>query len=94
MAPEIAFNARRLKRAAMRMKNKAGGTDAWEGKHWACLPESAFEPLAQLWTDIWNGADPPEQWWHVKMAFIPRQIGIAQMAWRLGLKVVMDQLAD
>ena len=76
------------------MKNKASGTDGWEEKHWADLPEAAFAPPADLWRSVWGGRDPPTQWWYVRMAIIPRQIGIAQMASRIGLKSAMEQLTE
>ena len=93
-APDVIVEATSFKRLAQRMRNIAGGTDGWEGKHWAEVPEIAFEPLAVLWRNVWGGRDPPTQWWHVRMAFIQRQVGIAHMAWRIGLKSAMEQLTE
>jgi hypothetical protein len=58
-----------------------------------------FDALAALWTAIWNGAPLPCLWLHIRMAFIPkpdgsgdRPLGIAQLAWRIGMASVIHQL--
>ena len=93
-APDIQFSKEAIRRVARAMSGKAAGTDGWSGSDLSKLPLEAYQPLAQLWTAVWAGASVPQQWWHVRMCFIPRQIGIAQLAWRIGLKVIIGQITE
>ena len=94
---EISWDADLLCSAARSMRGKAAGTDGFSGTAFANLPSEAFEPMATWWSAAWEGAKEgrnllPAQLCHVRMCFIPRQIGIAQVFWRVAMKSIIRQL--
>ena len=86
--------------AARRAKSKGAGIDEWLGAHFACLPPSAFIPLALLWDAILLRRLPiPTPWLHVRVVLVPkkdndgmRPISVASLAWRLCMGVTLRSL--
>ncbi|CAK0814131.1 unnamed protein product [Prorocentrum cordatum] len=90
---EVDRTGKRLRWRAGRMRAKAAGADGWKPKHVADLPLEWFALLSRVWNAILDGGPVPHSWTHTRVALIPkhddtgglRPIGIASVAWRLGM---------
>ena len=90
-----------LKKRVSRAGRKAGGADGWLPRHMALLPDPCFEALATLWRRVLAGAPVPAAWAAVRVCLIPkhdgtdnrRPIGVASIAWRAGMGVLVHSLS-
>ena len=96
---EVRISAAGLFRYARKSRNSSAGVDGWCGRHWAALPEVAFEPLARIWNlalELWP---VPEIWRNIRTDMIPkdatgsRPILAAALGWRCGIGIIISQLA-
>ena len=88
-----------LRRRALQSRGKAAGADAWRASDLLRLPLPWWDCLADVWTVLLAGADPPLTWCRVVVALVPkpdggmRPIGVLPLVWRLGVSLVVRQLA-
>ncbi len=99
-APDnIWVTGQRLYAKATSQKKKAAGVDGWRPADLALLPLEWFNALAEIWNVVLASGSMPSTWANVRMVGIPkndgsgalRGLGIAHIAWRLGMSEVVAQ---
>lgn len=96
--PRVEVTGIQLKRRILKSVGKAAGTDTWRAEHWLMLPDHFFDLIARVWNLALETGETPEIWLQVRSLGTPKPDGgtrflsIAQLIWRAGMSVILDQL--
>eukprot|EP00929_Paragymnodinium_shiwhaense_P114301 TRINITY_DN8264_c0_g1_i1.p1 TRINITY_DN8264_c0_g1~~TRINITY_DN8264_c0_g1_i1.p1 ORF type:complete len:1339 (+),score=203.71 TRINITY_DN8264_c0_g1_i1:1133-5149(+) len=98
--PAPVITAEALIRRAKQARHKAAGPDGWTAADLLKLPSYWWDGLSDVWRLVLGGSDMPATWSESQIALLRktdgshRPLGIANIAWRLGASIIVQQLAS
>lgn len=91
-----------LRRSAKAMLHKAQGPDDWTTEHLLRLPSLWWQSFAVLWCRCLDVQRIPARWCDARVCLLPKEstggpqefrpLGIASVAWRCGMRVIVRSL--
>ena len=94
------ISAPQLQAALRAMRHKSHGPDHWTAEALLLLPATWWDRLAALWQRVLELGGPPRAWFWGRSSLIwkpngaTRPITVLPFVWRMGAKLVNQQLAD
>ncbi|CAE7715253.1 unnamed protein product [Symbiodinium sp. CCMP2592] len=94
------FTAEGLRKAGKEMAQKAAGPDGWSTSSWCLLPDGFWHALGRLWTRVLDLGATPALWRRGRVVLVPKMSGghrpltILPCAWRVGCRLLIQQLAE